>query len=373
MAAAYNNIAGVYFQKQELDKVLEFALKSLDIRKRLKNKRNIAFNMINIGSVFNSMGKTDSAISYINQGIELAQEVGTLPQIRYGYKTLSRIYESSNDFREANKYQKLFIEINDSIFREKSARAIAEMETKFETEKKTKENELLKKDIEIKKNFQLLLIVVILGLIVLSVNLFYFFKLKSKSLKQNKKLLDQEKELHRLEKAEKESQKEHLESKIFAEKRINSLQKEKYETEIKFKNDQLANSALCIVNKNEVLSQIKNKIKSESKQADPDKDIGNELIRFINNNIDFDQDWKKFKLEFEEIHPGFFGKLNEKHPGLSENHIKLCAYLRINLNTREISQLMNITTDSVKKNRQRLRKKLNIGTDTLLIDFMKSI
>jgi len=373
VAAVYNNIAGVYYQMEEPDKVLEFALKSLDIRKKMKNKRNIAFNMINIGSLYRIQGNYDSAISFVKQGIELAKEVGALPQIRDGYNSLAKTYAYIGNFKQAYKNHKLFKEVNDSIFRERSARAIAEMQTKYETEKKIKENEFLTKDVEIKKTLQKYLFAIILGLLIMSVILYYFFRLKSKSLKQSKKLLEQETELYRLEKAEKESQKKYLESKIFAEKQINRLQKEKYEAEIEMKNNQLVNSTLCIVNKNEVLHQIKDKIKQKREEIDKGKEISYELIRFINNNIDRDQGWKKFRLKFEEIHPGFFRKLTEKYPGLSENFIRLCSYIRINLTTNEIAQLMNISIESAKKNRQRLRKKLNIDTDTLLVDFMKNI
>ncbi len=373
VAAVYNNIAGVYYQKNEPDKVLEFALKSLGIRKKMKNKRNIAFNMINIGSLYRTQGNYDSAISFVKQGIELAKEVGALPQIRDGYNSLAKTYALSSNYKEAYKYHKLFKEVNDSIFREKSTRAIAEMQTKYETEKKVKENEFLKRDVETKKTLQKYLFAIIFGLVIMSVIIYYFFRLKSKSLKQSKKLLEQETELYRLEKAEKESQKRYLESKIFAEKQINRLQKEKYEAEIEMKNNQLVNSTLCIVNKNEVLHQIKDKIKQKREEIDKGKEISYELIRFINNNIDRDQGWKKFRLKFEEIHPGFFRKLTEKYPGLSENFIRLCSYIRINLTTNEIAQLMNISIESVKKNRQRLRKKLNIDTDTLLVDFMKNI
>jgi len=163
VAAVYNNIAGVYYQKEEPDKVLEFALKSLDIRKKMKNKRNIAFNMINIGSLYRVLGNYDSAISFIRQGIELATEIGALPQVRDGYNSLAKTYALAANFEEAYRYHKLFTKVNDSIFREKSARAIAEMQTKYETEKRIKENEFLKRDVKIKKTLQKYLFAIILG------------------------------------------------------------------------------------------------------------------------------------------------------------------------------------------------------------------
>jgi len=372
MAACYNNIAGIYYQKGDLDNVLEYALKSLDIQKKFKNKRNISFNMINIGLVYNAQKNHDLAISYIEEGLVLAKEVGAKPLIQFGYESLSIVYASMKDYEKAYNNFQLYNDMKDTIFREESARAFAEMQTKYETEKKEQENQILKKDIKIQTDFKRFLFVITAGLIIMLVFLFYLFRLKSKSFKQSKTLLIQEKELNRLEMARKETEKKHLEDKIFAEKQLNRLQKEKYEAELEHKNNELANSALCIVNKNEVLSRIKEKVLLDKNTSDIDNFLF-ELIRMINNNIDIDQNWKKFKIKFEEVHPGFFDRLKENYPGLTDIYIKLCAFLRIDLPTKEIAKLTNVTVAATKKSRQRLKKKFDLPTDTSLTEFIKNI
>ncbi|MCD4697174.1 MAG: tetratricopeptide repeat protein [Bacteroidales bacterium] len=372
LAVCYNNIAGIYYFKGDLDKVLEYALLSLDIRREMNNKRDLSFNLIHIGMVYSAQEKFEDAILFIEEGLEMAKEVGARPQIKLGYEGLANVYSSIGDHKQAYDYLMFFININDSIFKEKSARAIAEMQTKYETEKKEQENEILKRDVKIQSNFKKNLLILAAFLIVLLISLFSLFRLKSTSLKQNKKLLVQEKEINKLETGRNKAEKKLLEDRIFAEKQLNRLQKEKYEAELMHKNQELANSALCIVNKNEVLSEIKEIVRSNFFRTEENNNFS-ELIRLINNNIDIDQNWKIFKLKFDDVHPGFFERLKEKYPNLSDVYIKLCAYIRIDLTSNEIARLINVTIAAVKKSRQRLRKKFDLDPEASLPEFIQNI
>ena len=82
---------------------------------------------------------------------------------------------------------------------------------------------------------------------------------------------------------------------------------------------------------------------------------------------------KHFAQHFDKVHSDFIVKLKEKHSNISNNELKLCAYLRMNLSTKEIAQLMNISVRGVEISRYRLRKKLNLATDTNLFDYLISI
>jgi DNA-binding CsgD family transcriptional regulator len=116
------------------------------------------------------------------------------------------------------------------------------------------------------------------------------------------------------------------------------------------------------------LSQLKEKVKSL-----PTDDHIKEIFELIRDNIDQDQNWKKFRVEFTSIHPRFFDNLTTKFPDLSENNVQLCAYLRISLSSKEIANLMSISVSSVNKNRQRLRKKLYLEAETDLSEFLATL
>jgi len=93
------------------------------------------------------------------------------------------------------------------------------------------------------------------------------------------------------------------------------------------------------------------------------------LLRFEKN---LDEDWQSFKLHFEEVHPEFFSSLSYKQPDLNSGDLRMCAYLRLDLNTKEIAKIFNISPDSVRKRKQRLRDKLNISSDVDLAEWLRS-
>jgi DNA-binding NarL/FixJ family response regulator len=79
----------------------------------------------------------------------------------------------------------------------------------------------------------------------------------------------------------------------------------------------------------------------------------------IKNNLYLDDDWERFRIHFEDVHPDFFKKLEAEHPTLTKNEVRLCAYFHINLSTKEIANLLNIDPASVRKAKMRLNKKMN--------------
>jgi tetratricopeptide (TPR) repeat protein len=362
LAASYNNIAGVYYQQNNFPKVLEFVKKSLEIRRKEGNKRKIAFNLLNISSLYFSINEFDEALKYVQEGLSYAQQTGAKSQIRRSYEKLSDIYATKGDYRQAYQFHVLYAQLNDSIFEENKARAIAEIQTKYETEKEDIENQLLKNRNHIKTRTQTFLIVVVIGLVLLIILLVYYLKLRNQNLQQQKELVNAEL-------LKKEQEKQQLEDKVFAEKQINKLQKEKFSNELKYKNRQLAGSTLHLIKKNEVLGVLKNKIEA----LELNKEETSEILDFINCNLDMDAEWKKFKVEFNETYPGFFDRLSSAYPGLSDTHLKICTFLRINLTTHEIADLLYVSVAAINKNRQRLRKLFHLEAEADLHAFLCTI
>ena len=139
------------------------------------------------------------------------------------------------------------------------------------------------------------------------------------------------------------------------EKTKNELLQERLETNQR----ELASTALYMVQKNELLATLKQQIEALKKLYPNRKHqelAGMEKILQV--NLYLDDDWAKFKLHFEQVHPGFFENLYAKHPYLTKNETRLCAYFHINLATKEIATLLNITPASVRQAKMRLFKKL---------------
>jgi flagellar basal body-associated protein FliL/DNA-binding CsgD family transcriptional regulator len=248
------------------------------------------------------------------------------------------------------------------MFTQESSKQLSAFEVKYETEKKEIENQLLKQENETKSRNQWILITLVSVLLVLTILLIYFVRLRTKSHKQQKAL-------NEIELSKTEQEKQHLEDKVFAEKQINRLQKDKYSSELEHKSSQLANSTLSLINKNEVLR----KLKSEIVAVNGNGSDFSEILNIINQNLDLDIDWNKFKVEFEEAHPQFFERLYKAYPNLSETYIKICAYIRIDLTSREIADLLHVSQAAVNKNRQRMRKMLALEAEADLGLFLKEL
>ncbi|MEI7662375.1 MAG: response regulator [Bacteroidota bacterium] len=162
-----------------------------------------------------------------------------------------------------------------------------------------------------------------------------------------------------------------LQERIRAEQKVNQLLKQKHHMELDLINRELATSSIFISQKNKIIGLIKKDINRLLKN---DKHITKveiaTVLKTIDENIKFDNDWYRIKAHFEKIHPGFFDRLRKKYPQLTPNDHKLCALLRMNLNTKEISHILKITAPSTEISRIRLRKKLELPKGINLTQFI---
>ncbi len=152
------------------------------------------------------------------------------------------------------------------------------------------------------------------------------------------------------------------------QQQITALKNEKLNQEIKSKGKELANSTLSLVKKNELLNQIKDALKNVTTKTD----VAN-VLRLIDANIEKEDDWELLKSAFNNVDKDFMKALHEKHDNLTHNDLRLCTYLRLNLSSKEIAQLLNISTKSVEVKRYRLRKKLDLAHEQSLTDYIMNL
>jgi DNA-binding CsgD family transcriptional regulator len=156
------------------------------------------------------------------------------------------------------------------------------------------------------------------------------------------------------------------------EKEIIQLKNEKLEGEIQHKNTELASTAMHLVQKGELLTKIKDELQRLNKTRKTAGDIEDlkKIIRILSEEEKMDEDWEHFAVHFNNVHADFLIGLKESYPQLTAHEVKLCAYLRMNLSSKEIAQLMNISVRGVEISRYRLRKKLAIPTEVNLFQFL---
>lgn len=158
-----------------------------------------------------------------------------------------------------------------------------------------------------------------------------------------------------------------------SEEAINRLENEKLEAEVRHKNQELASATLHIVQKSEILNAIKDELEKLRQHANDhprlEKEIAH-IIRMLEQDARTDADWEQFSNHFDQVHSDFLKRLSEQFEHLSPNDYKLCAYLRLNLSSKEIAALMNISLRGVESSRYRLRKRLGLDTEANLTDFL---
>ncbi|WP_224491277.1 triple tyrosine motif-containing protein [Robertkochia flava] len=175
--------------------------------------------------------------------------------------------------------------------------------------------------------------------------------------KQQKKLLRTTEEKHRLQQLENEQE-------------LVKLRNEKLQQDVESKNRELAASTMSIIKKNEFLIEIRDNLKQLNGKGE--KQIKS-IIADINKDINEDDNWNLFKEAFNNADKDFLKKIKDLHPNLTPNDLRLCAYLRLNLSSKEIAPLLNISVRSVEIKRYRLRKKMELEHEKSLVEYILSV
>lgn len=160
-----------------------------------------------------------------------------------------------------------------------------------------------------------------------------------------------------------------------AEKELVELRNVRLEAEIRNKDTKLASTAMHLIQKSDVLLKIKEqmtKLKDAPSAVENTADL-KKILKTLNEENKVEENWQQFSQHFDAVHHDFLAKLKKAYPNLTPNEQKLCAYLKMNLSTKEIAQLMNISVRGVEISRYRLRKKLGIPTGTHLFNFLETV
>ncbi len=160
-----------------------------------------------------------------------------------------------------------------------------------------------------------------------------------------------------------------------SDKITSSLQKEELIAEVNLKNKELATVTMHLVERGKLFSKIREELAMVLKN-NPSLAASNEfkiILRMLTDAEKNRHDWEQFSIHFDEVHRNFISVLKSQYPALSTTDLKLCAYLRLNLSSKEIARSMNITVKGVEVSRYRLRKKLNISKDVNLFDHLLRI
>lgn len=328
LANIYNNMSNVYMLMKKYDTATHILNKSIKISKEAGNFRQLGIAYANMGKTKELTKQYDSAIYYLILSKNIFSEHGHSNLESIALRMISDVYEANTDYENAFKYFKLHENIADSIINENVQNQLSEIKTKYETQEKEKENTYLKKDIEFEKRKSYLLTIIAIGLLVIgviSLILFYFIRRNTITKKQLA-----ESEARRLE---------------------NDLESQKRE---------LTLGALSLSRNIEFINSLIDELKELADHVNDDgiQPLNNIVTKLAKQQSD--NSWKEFEKRFSEIHNGFYSRLILEYPNISQNELKLSAFLKLGMNTKEICSITFQSVRAVEAARLRLRKKLNL-------------
>ncbi|MEX1188322.1 MAG: tetratricopeptide repeat protein [Bacteroidia bacterium] len=348
-----NNIGICYLEKKDYDLADHYFLKSLAIRKNDGDKRGQAQCLNSLGKNQIMQGRFNASLSYFEQALALGKEIRHAESMLISLESLSNLNDTLGRHKQAFQALKEFKQLSDSVFSADSKIEMAKLESDYSVEKERKMAQLEEernKAIEDRKEIRNYTILGGLFFLLLTAILLLFLmrgKVRNSKLEQEKLKLESEKlELERI-----------------------TLQEN-----LEFKNRELTSKALFLMKNNELISSIAEKL-IEAKSAF--KLENQKIIQEIIHELRASQDahvWDEFETHFTQVHSDFYKKLQDQFPNLSANEKKLCAFLRLNLSTKEISAITYQSINSITVARSRLRKKMNLeGEDTQLVNFLMQI
>ncbi|MEM1134718.1 MAG: tetratricopeptide repeat protein [Bacteroidota bacterium] len=357
---ALHNLGVLYKQQNKLDSARTRCLASIKYQEKVPDREGLAFNYETLGDIYFERGKYAQAKLYFEKGIEKARLVSSKKILSDIYAKLKATYVETGDYKTALKYQEAYGVLRDSMINIAKMREMLWLENKHEIASKNQELTIKEQKISLlKKEKQLKNIwlnVFAIGFVLVSVLGFFIHRLQKAKHEKDKQIFLNEQDL------------------VKAKMENNKLKQEELKKELSFKDKELTSYTLNFIQKNELMEELKEKILGIKKVAP--KEITrqlNALYKLVEHNFHNNRDWEDFKLHFEQVHKDFFTHLKEYCPEITQNELKLCALLRLNMNLKEAAAILGVAPESVKTARYRLRKKLGLEREDNLIDFVLRI
>lgn len=338
IAITNENIGSIYEDLEQYQKALNY----FNIANRFAQNSpwDLKINIINnIGDINRKTKKYNDALHFTEQALELAKSVNNRSQLVSALKDLSRTYADMGNFEEAYKYLNNQYIANEEELIQNNNEIVSALQILHDVKENENKVQLLNKQNEINKVQQSVILITTSTILLALLALFLYWK---KRRKHEKRILEYKQQLLQAD-LDKKAAKE------IALKR-----------EIDIKVSSLTNYSLHIAHKNKMLSDIS---KTLSKLKNRNSELVSKKLKDIVKDIEADlennNEWTELMSYFGQIHPSFFSKLkNDAKEKLSSSEMRLCMLLRLNLSSKEIGDILRITSDSVRIARYRLRKKL---------------
>lgn len=334
-----NNLASLHLLLGDADSAFKPLQQALKLQQAQADMAGIASSYNLISQYYSASKDFKTAIRYANDGMKISRQLGSINLIANASENLFKCYQHSGMADSALKYHVVFKQFSDSLNRENALKEL----TRIEMTAHFEEQQMVRQIAIEKYQYRLYFILVLLGLLVVTLVLFY---LLSQSRLRRLRL-----------------------QKSYAE-----LEKTNLRNELEIKNKELATNVMYLIRKNELIGQIAAELLEKSMHF---KKENQQIIHRVIHDLEKVQDeaiWADFEIRFQQVHNNFYQTLLQIAPDITANERRLCAFLKLQMTTKEIATITGQSPRSIEVARTRLRKKLQLtNTETSLIEFLMTI
>lgn len=337
----------------------------------LKNVKDLAFN--NIGtSLYMILAKSYlkennsvTALVYANKIFSQRPNLDTKIAV---FELLSELHFKNRAYPLALAYKDSILKASTELNEIKNGKLFESSKVKFEIQNYRSELKLNETKMAVERKIFYSVIAIIIIVVAFIVG-----TLRNRSIKhkQNKLIAERSEKILSLE-LEKERSDNLLLEKQIIEKETNALlEQERLKNEIELRNRKLSAKALYLSGRNQMIEEVLSDL-SQLPQLSKDASVVSH-IKTLKNHLKTDAEWDSFITHFEEVNQSFLNKLKEKHPGLTANDIRFISYIYMNLSSKEIASLLNVTPEACRKRKERISAKMELPENVNLYDYLASL
>ncbi|MCX6216698.1 tetratricopeptide repeat protein [Spirosoma sp.] len=355
----YENLGSIFEDEARYDSAYFYYRKALTLSRKNGDELGQIEIINNLGDIFRKTGRYQQGMELSRQALQQARQHGERYQLSAALRDMAKTFKLLNQPDSAYKYIEQSRDLTDEIYAAANNRQITLLQTLYDVERKDSEITQLNAQkridlIILSASGVVLLLIGVLGVVVISRQ-----RLKIRNERatnqQNQQIYQTQHELMQVALKNKQLQEENLKG------------------QLELKSKELTTHTLQIIQKNQVLEEIKNDLATILK--DEKRDQKKQLRALVDKiSLSFNQDkyWADFRTIFDQVHPAFFQQLTQRFPELTATDMRLVALLKMNISSADIATLLGISTDSLRVTRYRLRKKVGLSEGEPLSTFIHS-
>lgn len=372
LSEIYENIGSVYEDQEMFNKALDYYRLAYSLN-HTQNGDEARITIINnIGDCYRKMGRFKEAIRFTQQALREARLSDNQYEERSALRDLSKFYTLKKEYQLSAKYLDSAYQLTESIYTDEGAQQVALLSTFYELEQKDRRIEILDKN---KRNAKLLGWIYLQTALIVCILLFVIIwrqRVRLKNERRNQKaqelVVETKQKLMQMELDNAWLR----ESKLSSDLQNQYLLERELQQELQLRSQSLSSHTLQLIEKNGLLETLQQALLKAIKAEGAEK---NKQLREVSRQIDFsfhrDRDWSNFEHFFAQVHASFYDKLKTHLPDISRTEQRLCALIKLKLESKEIAIILGITVDSLRIARYRLKKRLKLDEADSLGSFIE--